>query len=113
MRGLALRITGFVVGIAATAAVSAQSHSDLVGVPVYAADGIEIGRVADVSSTGKKIDALRISTGPVLDFGERSVIIPQPAFMIRGKSITLPDLRSEDIGHFPDASSVKDETGDR
>jgi hypothetical protein len=113
VRGLALRITGFVVGIAVTAAVSAQSHSDLGGVPVYAADGIEIGRVADVSSTGKKIDALRISTGAVLGFGERSVIIPQPAFMIRGKSITLPDLRAEDIGHFPDASLVKDETGDR
>jgi len=45
--------------------------------------------------------------------GERSVIIPQPAFMIRRGKVVLPDLRAEDVSRFPDASSERDEVRDR
>ena len=40
---------------------AASAQTELIGAPVYAADGIEVGRVADVSTTGSRIDALRVS----------------------------------------------------
>lgn len=93
------------------AAEAASPHEQLIGAPVYAADGIEVGRVADVSTTGRQIDALRVSRGATLGLGERFVIIPQPAFMIRGRRVVLPDLRAEDVGLFPDATSPAPEDG--
>jgi hypothetical protein len=44
-------------------------------------------------------------TGSTLGFGERIVAIPQPAFMIRGGRVVLPDLTFEDVQAFPNASS--------
>jgi len=90
---------------------AASAHTELIGAPVYAADGIEVGRVADVSTAGTSIDALRISRGAPLGLGERFVIIPQPAFMIRGKRVDLPDLRAEDVDLFPEASTLAPESG--
>ena len=85
---------------------AAPGHKELIGAPVFAADGIKVGRVADVSTTGNIIDALRVSRGAPLGLGERFVIIPQPAFMIRGRRVVLPDLRAEDVDLFPDAAST-------
>ena len=89
---------------------AASPHEGLIGAPVYAADGVEVGRVADVSTTGNQIDALRVSRGVPLGLGERFVIIPQPAFMIRGRRVVLPDLRAEDVDLFPDASTLPSES---
>jgi hypothetical protein len=87
----------------------APSHADLIGAPVFAADGVAIGRVADVSTTGEdRIDAIRVRTGAALAFGERLVVIPQPAFMIRRGVVVLPDLKAEDVEAFPDASTESD-----
>ena len=114
MRQLSARVVVILLcAIAIAPVASAQSHQELIGAPVYAADGAEVGRVADVSSTGKEIDALRVSLGMSLGLGERSVIIPQPAFMIRRGKVVLPDLLEEDISRFPDASSERDEARDR
>jgi hypothetical protein len=90
---------------------AASPHKELIGAPVYAADDVEVGRVADVSTTGNQIDALRVSTGARLGFGERIVVIPQPAFMIRRGRVLLPDLRAEDVGVFPDASTLAPDDG--
>lgn len=94
---------------------AASPYEQLIGAPVYAADGVEVGRVADVSITGNQIDALRVSRGAPLGLGERFVVIPRPAFMIRGRRVILPDLRGEDAGLFPDATSLasEDRTEDR
>ena len=91
-------------------ATEAASPQELIGSPVYAADGVEVGRVADVSATGSQIDALRVSRAAPLGIGERFVVIPQPAFMIKGKRVVLPDLRAEDVDLFPDASSPAPES---
>jgi uncharacterized protein YrrD len=101
--------------VAVLTATGAQAqHQELIGLPVYAADGAEVGRVADVASTGNEIDALRVSRGAPMGFGERLILIPQPAFMIRRGRIILPDLRAADVDQFPDASSLgKDETDGR
>ena len=100
------------ISLSAWAAPQAMAgHEQLIGAQVFAADGMEIGRVADVATTGNQIDALRVSIGAPLGFGERFVIIPQPAFMIRRGRVVLPDLRAEDIAGFPDASTVTIEDG--
>lgn len=106
MNSLVLSLSGMALGLVTGAAAGYAQHQELIGAPVYAADGVEVGRVADVSSTGKQIDALRVSKGAPLGFGERFIIIPQPAFMIRRGSIVLPDLRAEDVDRFPDASTM-------
>ena len=89
MRQVSAKVAVLLCAIAIAPIARAQSHQELIGAPVYAADGAEVGRVADVSSTGKEINALRVSVGMSLGLGERSVIIPQPAFMIRRGGIAL------------------------
>ncbi len=83
------------------------SNPQLIGAPVIAADGIKIGQVSDVSTTPDgQIDQIRVLTGSALGFGERVVAIPQPAFMIRGRRVTLPDLTSGDVEAFPTARAA-------
>jgi PRC-barrel domain len=78
----------------------------LLGAPVFAADGVKVGEVTEVSTDEDgKFDLLRMTTGLRLGLGERQVIIPRPAFIIRGKKVTLPDLSAEDVEAFPDAPS--------
>jgi hypothetical protein len=78
----------------------------VIGVPVFAADGVKVGEVADVSTDEDgKIDLLRVATGLRLGLGERQIIIPRPAFMIRGRTVMLPDLSAVDVEAFPDAPS--------
>ena len=105
MNRMPLKSSVMLVAVLAATGAYGQ-HQELIGVPVYAADGVEVGRVADVASTGKEIDALRVSKGATLGFGERFIIIPQPAFMIRRGRVILPDLQAADVDHFPDASSL-------
>ena len=95
---------------AGSGAHARSPHQELIGVPVFAADGAAVGHVADVSTTSNnEIDAIRIRTGAALGFGERLVVIPQPAFMIRRGVVLLPDLSAEDVEAFPDASTTHDE----
>ena len=101
----ALPATGAMALLAAPVSV-AGSPDEFIGAPVYASDGIEVGRVADVSTTEGRIDAIRMKKGTLLGLGERLVVIPQPAFMISPGSIVLPDLRAEDVDFLPDSSST-------
>jgi len=78
-----------------------RTAPQIVDLPVFAADGIKIGRVADVSMVDGRIDQIRISTGSTMGFGERIVTIPQPAFTIRGDMVMIPDLSSEDVAALP------------
>ena len=64
---------------------------------MFAADGIKIGRVADVSRKDGQIEQIHVATGSALGFGERIVTVPQPAFMIKGQMVLITDLSSEDI----------------
>ena len=107
------RVNCLVVLAAALVATGAQAQQhELIGASVYAADGVEVGRVADVASTGNTIDALRVSKGAPLGLGERFIIIPQPAFMIRGGRVILPDLRAVDVDSFPDTSELGSKEAD-
>ena len=82
MMRLTLNLSAVTLGfaIAAAAAYGEPGRQELIGARVYAADGPEVGRVADVLSTGEEIDALRVSRDTPLGLGERFVIIPgQPS----------------------------------
>jgi PRC-barrel domain len=85
-----------------------SSEMRLVGMPVFSADGIEIGQVADVSTADGQIDQIRVTTGSALGFGERIITIPQPAFMIRRGTVIIPDFSAEDVEAFPSTSSESD-----
>jgi len=77
----------------------------IIDFPAFAADGVKIGRVSDVSITEGRIEQIRISTGSAMGFGERFVTIPQSAFTIRGDMVMIPDLSSEDVAALPSDTS--------
>jgi hypothetical protein len=78
-----------------------RSKPQIVDLPVFAADGIKIGRVSDASMSEGRIDQIRVSTASTLGFGERIVTVPQPAFTIKGDMVLIPDLSAEDIAALP------------
>ena len=86
-------------------AVHAQtSGSRIVGLPVFSADGLRIGQVIDVTlSVNRRIEQIRVVAASPLGFGERTVAIPQPAFIIRGGRIVLADLSADDVQALPNA----------
>ena len=88
-----------------TCAAHAQSaRTPIVGLPVFSADGVKIGQVIDVTlSANRQIEQIQIVTGSPLAFGERTVAVPQPAFIIRGGSVMLVDLSADDVQAFPNA----------
>jgi hypothetical protein len=55
--------------------------------PVFAADGIKIGQVLDVSMTDGRIDQMRVSTGD--------------SNMIKGDMVLIPDLSAEVVQALP------------
>lgn len=80
----------------------APSPAQLVGAPVFAADGVKVGQVAEVSTNADgTIHEVRIFTGSSMGFGQRMVSIPHPAFMIGSGSVRLPGFTSDDVEAFP------------
>jgi sporulation protein YlmC with PRC-barrel domain len=94
-------LVALLVVVPAAQAQGGSSQPKLIGLPVFAADGIRIGRVSDVSMSDGQIDQIHVSTGASLGFGERIVTVPQPAFMIKGDMVLIPDLSAEDIEALP------------
>jgi hypothetical protein len=90
---------------AATAQEAALPGAQVVGLPVFAGDGQKVGQVADVTASDGRIDQIRIVAGSSLGFGARVVAIPQSAFVLKGNSVLIPDLRAEDIEALPTVTS--------
>jgi PRC-barrel domain len=100
----------FTAVLVCVAALSWRAHSTSpgpppLGLPVFAADGIKVGWVSDVSVTLGRVDLIRILTGSTLGFGERVVEIPQSEFTMRSGSVVLLHLRSDDVAALPTAAS--------
>jgi hypothetical protein len=89
----------------ATAQEAASPGAHLVGLPVFAGDGQKVGQVADVIVSDGRIDQIRVLAASSLGFGARTVAIPQSALVLKGTSVLIPDLRSEDIEALPNATS--------
>ena len=92
-----------IMGSTANGIAQQSPANTLIGKPVIAADGAKVGEVADVSTdeTGD-IEFLRVTTGIRLGLGERHIVIPNPAFMIKSATVVLPDLTSDDVAAWPD-----------
>jgi sporulation protein YlmC with PRC-barrel domain len=90
---------------AATAQEAASPGVQLVGLPVFAGDGQKVGQVADVTVSDGRIDQIRILAASSLGFGARTVAIPQSAFVLKGTSVLIPDMRAEDIEALPTVTS--------
>jgi sporulation protein YlmC with PRC-barrel domain len=81
--------------IPAYAVTPEQIVRELIGAPVYASDGHEVGRVADVSMGGDgEVDAVRIKTGAFLGFGEQVLTLPRGNFTVLRGAVIL-DLPAE------------------
>jgi sporulation protein YlmC with PRC-barrel domain len=65
---------------------AAEMVAELIGAPVLAKDGTEVGQVADISFDHKlQPQRLRMTTAAALGFGVRTLDIPKGAFMsVRG-----------------------------
>jgi sporulation protein YlmC with PRC-barrel domain len=68
---------------------AAEMIAELIGAPVLANDGTEVGQVADISFDNKlQPQRLRMTTAATLGFGVRTLEIPKGAFMpVRGAVI--------------------------
>jgi sporulation protein YlmC with PRC-barrel domain len=70
---------------------------EIVGAPVYAADGHEVGKVVDVSvSDDGEIDAVRFKTAAFLGFGERVLALSKDDFTVLRGAVVV-DLPAEAI----------------
>ena len=107
---ITLVVPSILVGaFVAHAQMGRKSGSDvkLIGAPVFAADGIKVGQVVDVSTTDDdRIDKVRIKTASPLGFGERIVEIPSTAFVVRGRVVL--DLSAGEVDAFPSVSTERD-----
>jgi sporulation protein YlmC with PRC-barrel domain len=67
-------------------AEAAEMMAELMGAPVFASDGQEVGRVADIAFDDEgRPQRLRMTAGAKLGLGSRSVEIPDGAFIaVRG-----------------------------
>ena len=73
----------------------------LIGAPVYALDGAEIGTIADVRiDEGGQLAAIRIEAGARLGFGARTVQLPGSAVsIVRGAAVV--NLPKEAVEMLP------------
>jgi hypothetical protein len=98
-------IFGAVLLVSTALAARAQSdEAQIVGLPVFSADGMKIGQVIDFTlSTDRQIEQIRIVTGSPLGFGERTVAIPQQAFSLGSGRVMLANLSADDVQALPNA----------
>ena len=83
---------------------TAELAADLIGAPVFAADGKEVGRVADVASDedGEPV-TVRIMTDANLGFGPRTIAVPRRLFTALQGAVVI-DLPAEAVRSLPELS---------
>jgi hypothetical protein len=80
---------------------TAELVAELIGAPVYAADGPQVGEVTDIAidSAGQP-DKLRFATAAALGLGPRMVEVPQGGFMLLRGAVVL-DMPAEVVQSLP------------
>ena len=88
---------------------AAEMIAELIGAPVLANYGTEVGQVADISFDNKlQPQRLRMTTAAVLGFGVRTLQIPKGAFMpVRGAVIL--HVPTEAISAFSELAEPAEE----
>ena len=79
---------------------AAEMVASLIGAPVFAKDGAEVGRVADIAVDGElRPKALRMVTGIPMGLGTRTLIIPKGSFIAVDGAVVL-DIPAEAVSAF-------------
>src|SRR5262249_16223205 len=79
---------------------AAEKVAALIGAPVFAKDGAEVGRVADIAFDGElRPKALRMVTGIGLGLGTRTFIIRKGSFIAVDGAVVL-DVPAKAVSAF-------------
>jgi sporulation protein YlmC with PRC-barrel domain len=84
-------------------------HTEMLGAPVYAADGVLIGQVADISyDEEEQPTRIRMSSGAVLGIGQRTLEIPAGLFTVLRGAVVV-DLPAEAVQSLPELVDAEEE----
>src|SRR6266700_2721306 len=79
---------------------AAEMVAELIGAPVFAKDGAEVGEVADISFNDElQPDRLRMTTGAALGLGTRTLEVPKGAFIALRGAVVL-EVPAEAVAMF-------------
>jgi hypothetical protein len=88
---------------------TAEAAAGLIGTPVFAIDGTEVGMVADVLLDGEgRATRLRLEAGSRLGIGTRRLEVPQGAFLIFHGRVVL-ELPTDAVQALPELVDASDE----
>ena len=88
---------------------AAEIAAELMGAPVFGADGAQVGEVADISFDEEgQARRLKVKTGALLGLGERTLEIPRGAFTVLRGAVVL-DLTAEAVQALPQPAELEDE----
>ena len=88
---------------------AAELAAELVGRPVFAIDGPEVGTVADLQLDESGLpQKLRMTTGHQLGLGQRTLEIPSDAFMTLRGAVVL-DVPADEVAFLPEAQDSEEE----
>ena len=114
---MAVRISAFVLGFLSFCAAphiraesggvnseATEMAGELIGAPVFAKDGIEVGEVADIAFDDKlDPQRLRIGAAATLGLGTKILDVPKDNFMALRGAVIL-DVPSEAVAAFPEVT---------
>jgi len=84
-------------------------HAELIGAPVFAADGVQIGEVADIAFDEEdQPKRIRMTSGSVLGLGSRTLEIPSGLFTVLRGAVVV-DLPAEAIETLPELMEQEEE----
>jgi len=88
---------------------TAAIHSELIGAPVYAADGVLVGEVADISyDEDDQPRRVRMTSSTSLGLGTRTLEIPAGLFTVLRGAVVI-DLPAEAVSALPELAEQEDE----
>jgi sporulation protein YlmC with PRC-barrel domain len=88
---------------------TAGLHAEMLGAPVYAADGVLIGQVSDISyDEDDQPKRVRMTSDKVLGLGARTLEIPAGLFTVLRGAVVV-DLPTEAVQTLPELTEQEDE----
>jgi sporulation protein YlmC with PRC-barrel domain len=88
---------------------AAAIHTEMLGAPVYAADGVLIGQVNDISYDEEdQPKRIRMTSASVLGLGTRTLEIPAGLFTVLRGAVVV-DLPADAVQTLPELVEQEDE----
>jgi hypothetical protein len=107
LRSIAFLVIAAALGVGGNGNLQAtEMAAELIGAPVFAADGPEVGTVVDVSfDDDGQPQRLRMRTAAHLGLGERMIDVPKDAFItLRGAAVL--EVPADLVQELPDAAGL-------